>query len=1180
MSAWGVVNFPKEDTVEAVPVVWMRGSNQCYWPPFGGLNLKSAISKCMLRSPEWDVHEARVIGEEYGDLSVARMKALEAKNTSDLNSDSDLLGQGHKKIRTNERYMIDSDSDKENDYTPSPETSQILMPVLKTREAKKSAPTSDDFEIDSNPDSWKQDPSYKDWLIKINNLTAKCVFCNVEFTIKHDGEKALKTHNNSQKHCASSNNRAKNQLLTAFMPKKNSTDDLYVTIIEVSQIYHGVNHHHSYLSTDCGIKLNTTLYKDSAFAKKVHCGRTKAEAIVMNCSGPKSIESSLEEMGANTNQTIPFSVSCDASNKGNQKLFPVAVRYFSVKNGIQDKLLDFIENNDESSASITNSIKITLEMCRLKMCDVSSYSADNASVNYGVHNSIYQKLVLSNPNILIANCNCHVIHNAGRNACKALSYDVENLVLKVYAEFSNSSKKSELLRECFEFMDMEYEKILRHVSTRWLSLFVAVDRLLKCWPAVKKYFLELGEDDCNKTVWRFVKNREHGLEEDINAQLTFPECYLYFVHHYMNVLNTHILKLESKSLTIIELHDIMNELKNNISHRLADNFFGAKVNTALKYLGKSEKQKFISEASLVYKKTIDTPYQHFVHLNIKKNKNITYQQILDAKNYAKVANIDEDRLYDEIVILKTALNEIDENELNVKKIDEIWVKIFQNAELPQLLKIVEFDETGCVETNPRNDDIEPANIMKPTTEPDEVYVSNTRVYQSGASKIVHAASKIESVEPNNMTKKISEHTEDQKVSADCENIDSWKTPIISSPQQEITRVDVYNQGISLNDPTPETSSENQKANISGDEILSVLNTEGNMFNQTHVFCVVPGVEISLEDSSDRESDTKKHDVQFPNNQEDLRNQAVTDIESLVDTENSDSESSGPEEEVAEITDERIIELVDYSESENSEDNSMQKNTLEAEECERKRRKRHKVSIDDWTSRKQRADIEKGRPYKGKEKEGGKWKYTGQKSSCAPNCIYNAATEQSIDRSIQINNKPVSKPSTISILCLAASSSCSVVAEQSTMPRLSTQVLSQTTTVEDRTLRSQKTDTSNDTTIEQIIQQVSLNVAANLEVKFDDFHESLGGFQRQVSENTHRIQQIDLRMDALEQYTRRCSLRIYGIEAQSQENVLEAVIDFFKTKMKIKHSTQQDIEHEYSISNNVVLVKLKSYGAKR
>lgn len=171
--------------------------------------------------------------------------------------------------------------------------------------------------------------------------------------------------------------------------------------------------------------------------------------------------------------------------------------------------------------------------------------------------------------------------------------------------------------------------MLRHVCTRWLSLFAAVERVIKSWKAIKKYFLELGQENCDKTIWNFIKSNEHELEEDLSSDISLGECYLFFVHHYMNILNVGILQLESNKLTITELHDVMCDLKNQIVQRLKGNFFGAKASSALKYLKPQEKQKFIKEATLVYEKTIDyfnkwynfenTPLQYFTCLNLKKN---------------------------------------------------------------------------------------------------------------------------------------------------------------------------------------------------------------------------------------------------------------------------------------------------------------------------------------------------------------------------------------------------------------------------------------------------------------------------------------------------------------------------------------------------------------------------------
>jgi hypothetical protein len=135
---------------------------------------------------------------------------------------------------------------------------------------------------------------------------------------------------------------AGNQFLTAFIPKKNTSEQLKVSMIKLAQVYHGVNHHYSYLSIDCGMKINSKLYSDSIIGKEVLCGRKKAESIAENTLAPKSIELSLEAMKAGTANPVPFSLASDASYKGTHKIFPIVVKYFDINKGVQNKIISFL----------------------------------------------------------------------------------------------------------------------------------------------------------------------------------------------------------------------------------------------------------------------------------------------------------------------------------------------------------------------------------------------------------------------------------------------------------------------------------------------------------------------------------------------------------------------------------------------------------------------------------------------------------------------------------------------------------------------------------------------------------------------------------------------------------------------------------------------------------------------
>lgn len=84
-----------------------------------------------------------------------------------------------------------------------------------------------------------------------------------------------------------------------------------------------------------------------------------------------------------------FAISSDASNVGNIKTFPFAVQYFHERSGICQKLLDFYEDPDETSKDIFKCLKQITVDAGLDLNQISAYSADNVSVNYGKHNSVY-----------------------------------------------------------------------------------------------------------------------------------------------------------------------------------------------------------------------------------------------------------------------------------------------------------------------------------------------------------------------------------------------------------------------------------------------------------------------------------------------------------------------------------------------------------------------------------------------------------------------------------------------------------------------------------------------------------------------------------------------------------------------------------------------------------------------
>lgn len=51
--------------------------------------------------------------------------------------------------------------------------------------------------------------------------------------------------------------------------------------------------------------------------------------------------------------------------------------------------------------------------------------------------------------------------------------------MKLFGQFSVSSKCVEVLNEPFNFLEMEGDSLLRHVPSRWLLQGLAIDKMLK-----------------------------------------------------------------------------------------------------------------------------------------------------------------------------------------------------------------------------------------------------------------------------------------------------------------------------------------------------------------------------------------------------------------------------------------------------------------------------------------------------------------------------------------------------------------------------------------------------------------------------------------------------------------------------------------------------------------------------
>lgn len=530
------------------------------------------------------------------------------------------------------------------------------------------------------------------WIKPVSGDSTKafCSLCRREFSVAHGGENDLTKHASTEMHKKATLAKGASNIYGFFGVTTVETDKIAAS--EASYVYHTVKHGLSYNSNDCLVKLNGALFHDSNVVKKMRLGRTKAEMITMNVLGPKTVRDILNDLSPSEGEPVFYSVATDASNKGNRKMFPVCVRYFSVSDGVQCKLLDFYEDNDETANGIHRALMNCLKMYELDIKHITAYAADNANVNFGKHHSVYQLLSSANSRILKANCPAHIAHNTCKHACDQLSVDIESLVLKIYSHFSVSASRREELRAFFAFVDIEWREILRHVCTRWLSLHPAVDRLLQSWPALTSYFRSLGET-CPLALRRTFEDEE---------KTAAAEIYLWFFHNVGCVFDTLVRKLEETNLCITDVYEEVGKFKVKMLQRKEDSFFGyqtkqlmdKQVSAAQRSKQKNDFLKFYDSVIAYIDKWFDFSSEN-VMMKLKPiglHKELSFtdlEQVVVALKMTETVSMDQ--LYEEFCASKEEIKKATQD--TTKSTSEKWVTVFQilgKANLINMFRIVSF----------------------------------------------------------------------------------------------------------------------------------------------------------------------------------------------------------------------------------------------------------------------------------------------------------------------------------------------------------------------------------------------------------------------------------------------------------------------------------------------------------
>ena len=242
-------------------------------------------------------------------------------------------------------------------------------------------------------------------------------------------------------------------------------------------------------------KLSPTIrriFPDSKIASKYHSASTKATCMLNEAVARMLIEDLLQSM-----KLHPFSLAVDGSNdEGLEKMNPLTVRIFDLNaNRIVTRFLDMCTSSSSTAEGIFTVIneKLTKLLDCTQPWDLcTSVGVDNTSVNISIRNSLKTRVLSCNPAIYFSGCPCHIIHNLAQKVAESFmeccGFDVEELTIDLFYWFDKSTKRKNGLQEYCKFCDHDYRAVVKHVSTRSLSLELAIQRTLKQFPGLTSYF--------------------------------------------------------------------------------------------------------------------------------------------------------------------------------------------------------------------------------------------------------------------------------------------------------------------------------------------------------------------------------------------------------------------------------------------------------------------------------------------------------------------------------------------------------------------------------------------------------------------------------------------------------------------------------------------------------------------
>ena len=310
-----------------------------------------------------------------------------------------------------------------------------------------------------------------------------CEPCKSEISVQYGGRDDCRRHVNSAKHRDNARRVAENTDVRTFFSI--NTEQLNVTRAEIAMVNFLIEHNLPLAAADHATSMFNTVFVDSKIAKNFACRRTKATNVLYFLA-EKEQKALAEKMRAQ-----PFTLATDGSHdrQSDTQLYPIVVRLYDASLG---RITDVVLSIPSCTTSCTGEnifhlLNDALTTRNIPWSNCIAFESDSASVMIGRFKGVAAFVKKEQPTVYIQGCMCHLIHIAAERAAHVLPVSAEELLIDIYYYLEKSTKRIQELKQCQVLCGVETHKILKHVTTRWLSLGICIKRLLEQWEPLSQF---------------------------------------------------------------------------------------------------------------------------------------------------------------------------------------------------------------------------------------------------------------------------------------------------------------------------------------------------------------------------------------------------------------------------------------------------------------------------------------------------------------------------------------------------------------------------------------------------------------------------------------------------------------------------------------------------------------------